>query len=100
MDEITTIQIPVEPDTARALTDTHRLVAVGWLIDRIVRPIRRDDRLAAVLQATARSAQGAGLNDDEVDAELMVYNAERRQGSRLPHGPSTTGRHGAEVPHE
>ena len=79
MNQVTTIQIPVEPDTAKALTDTQRRAAVGRLIDRIVRPTGGDDPLAAVLEAAARSAQEAGLSDDDVDNELAAYNAERRQ---------------------
>lgn len=79
MNQVTTIQITVEPDTAQALTDQHRLAAVGRLIDRIVHPTRGDDPLAAVLDATARAAQDAGLTDEEIDAELTAYNAERRQ---------------------
>jgi hypothetical protein len=92
MDEITTVQIPVQPDTARALTDAHRRVAGGQLIVRNVRPARGDDPLAVVLRATARAAQESGLTDADVDAELATYNAERRQGSRSPNGPSITGR--------
>ena len=80
MNQVTTIQIPVEPETAQALTDARRRVAVGRLIDRIVRPTRGDDPLAAILEATARAAHQAGLTDEDVDAELAAYNAERRQG--------------------
>jgi hypothetical protein len=80
MNEVTTIQIPVEPATAQALADARRRAAVGRLIDRIVRPGRGDDPLASILEATARDAHEAGLTDDAVDAELAAYNAERRQG--------------------
>jgi hypothetical protein len=80
MNQATTIQIPVEPDTALALSDPRRRAAVGRLVDRIVRPGRGDDPLAAVLERASRDAREAGLTDDEIDAELAVYNAERRQG--------------------
>jgi hypothetical protein len=79
MDEITMIEVPVEPDTARALTDAHRRAAVGRLIDRIVRPTRSHDPLNAILEATSNEAHAAGLTDMEIDAELAAYNAERRQ---------------------
>ncbi len=36
------------------------------------------DRLAALLEATAAEAKTAGLTDEEVEAELAAYNAERR----------------------
>ena len=74
------IEIPVEAETAQALTDAHRRAAVGRLIDRMVRPTGKDDPLAAVLEATAQQAGREGLTDDEIDAELAAYNAERRQG--------------------
>ena len=80
MDQVATVQIPVAPDTARALDDPRRLAAVGRLVDRIVRPTSEDDPLAAVLEATSRDAQRSGLTDDEIEAELSAYNAERRQG--------------------
>lgn len=80
MDQVTTVEIPVEPATARALTDARRRAAVRRLIDRIVRPTPGDDPLAAVLEATARAAHDAGLTDEEVDAELAAYNTEHRQG--------------------
>jgi hypothetical protein len=80
VNQATTIEIPVEPDTAKALADSRRRIAVGRLIDRIVRPTRGDDPLAAILKATAREAHEAGLTDEEVGAELAAYNAERRRG--------------------
>ena len=80
MNKVRTIQIPVEPDTAQALTDARRREAVGRLIDRMVRPTRDDDPLAAVLDTTASAAHEAGLTDEDVDSELAAYNAECRQG--------------------
>jgi hypothetical protein len=80
VNDVTTIQIPVELATAKALTDVHRRAAVGRLVDRIVRPTKGDDPLTAVLEATVRAAHAAGLTDEDVDAELAAYNAERRQG--------------------
>jgi hypothetical protein len=77
MNGLVKIEIAVDEATARALTDTHRLRAIGRLIDRMVRP-GADDPLAAVLEATASDAKAAGLGDAEIDAELTVYNAERR----------------------
>lgn len=80
MNEITKIEIPVEAETARALADARRREAVGRLIDRMVRPASGDDPLAALLAEASHQARRAGLTDEEVDAELAAYNAERRQG--------------------
>jgi hypothetical protein len=61
MDEITTIQILVEQCTARVLTDVRGRAAVGRQINRILRPARGEDPLAALREATARAAPEAGL---------------------------------------
>ncbi|MDA8252905.1 MAG: hypothetical protein M0Z28_27580 [Rhodospirillales bacterium] len=76
MNQVTQIQIPVEAETAAALTDARRIEAVGRLVDRMVRP-GADDPLAAVLDAAASEARAAGLIEADLDAELAAYNAER-----------------------
>ena len=45
----------------------------------MVRPTRDDDPAAAILEATARQARERSLTDEQIDAELAAYNAERRQ---------------------
>ena len=79
MNQVAKIEIPVEAETAAALSDARRREAVGRLVDRMVRPTRDDDPLAAVLEATARQAREECLTDEQIDAELAAYNAERRQ---------------------
>jgi hypothetical protein len=78
MNEVVKVEIPVQPETARALGDARRMEAIGRLVDRIVHPTRGDDPLAAVLEATRRAARQAGLTDKDIDAELEAYRAERR----------------------
>lgn len=78
MNEVVKIEIPVEPETARALGDARRIQAIGRLVDRMVRPTRADDPLAAVLDATRRAAREAGLTDKDIDEEFEAYRAERR----------------------
>jgi hypothetical protein len=77
MTEMSKIEIPVEKATAEALTDGQRLAAVGRLVDRLVRP-SADDPLIAVFERTAAEARAGGLTDNEIEAELAAYNAERR----------------------
>ena len=77
MNQVSKIEVPVEEATASALSDVRRLQAVGRLIDRLVRP-GADDPLLALFELTATEARGAYLTDDEIVAELAVYNAERR----------------------
>ena len=81
MSKFVTVAIPVEEETARHLAaDVRRAEAVGRLVDRMVRPAGADDPLAAVLEASARAAERAGLTDAEIDAELAAHKAERRRG--------------------
>ena len=77
MNQASKIEIPVEEATAAALSDIRRREAFGRLIDRLVRP-GADDPLIALFERTAAEAQAAGLTEAEVEAELTVYNAERR----------------------
>ena len=77
MDEVVKVEIPVEPETARALGDSRRIQAIGRLVDRMVRPGSGDDPLVAVLEATRRAAREVGLTDKDIDAELAAYRAER-----------------------
>jgi len=79
MNEVVNIEIPVQPETARALGDTRQMQAVGRLVDRMVRPTRGDDPLVAVLEATRQAARDAGLTDEDIDAELEAHRAERRR---------------------
>jgi hypothetical protein len=81
MSKFVTVAIPVEEETARHLAaDVRRAEAVGRLVDCMVRPAGADDPLAAVLEASARAAERAGLIDAEIDAELAARKAERRSG--------------------
>ena len=77
MNEVTKIEIPVDPATAAALSDARRREAVGRLVDRLVRP-GADDPLIALFERTAAEARQAGLTEAEIEAELAAYNAERR----------------------
>jgi hypothetical protein len=77
MNEVSKIEIPVEPATAAALSDARRREAVGRLVDRLVRP-GADDPLIALFERTAAEARQAGLTEAEIEAELAAYNAERR----------------------
>ena len=77
MDEVVKVEIPVEPETARALSDARRVEAIGRLVDRMVRPVSGDDPLAAILEATRRAARRSGLTDKDIDDELDAHRAER-----------------------
>ena len=71
------VELQVEEDTAEALRDDRRRAAVGRLVDRFVRP-GPEDPLLLLLERTAAQAAAAGFTDEDLDAELAEYNAERR----------------------
>ena len=71
------VEIPVDEETAAALTDPHQLQAVGELVKLMVRPAPGHDPLAVLPDATRREAAAAGLTDADNDAELAAWKAER-----------------------
>jgi hypothetical protein len=77
MNQLSKIEVPVGEATAAALSDARRLEAVGRLIDRLVHQ-GADDPLIALFERTSADAHKAGLTEDEINAEVAVYNAERR----------------------
>jgi hypothetical protein len=79
MKEVVKVEIPVEPETARALGDARRIHAIGRLVDRMVSPARGDDPLVAVLEATRRAARESGLTDKDIDDELEAYRTARKR---------------------
>jgi hypothetical protein len=78
MTRIVRIEIPVDEAAAAALQDAGRRARVGRLVSQIARLYEGPDPLAAVLEKTAQVAQASGLTDEDIDAELAAYNAERR----------------------
>ena len=77
MNDMTKIEIPVEKATATALNDSRRLAAIGRLVDRLVQP-GNDDPLIALFERTLSEARDSNMPDEEIEAELAAYNAERR----------------------
>ncbi len=73
------VEIPVTPEAAEALGDLARRERVGKLVSNMLRPQSPgDDPLASVFASIKSAAQADGLTDEEIEAELAAYNAERR----------------------
>jgi hypothetical protein len=72
------VTIPVEPEAAAALADARNREAVGRLVSRVLRPRSGPSSLAQAIGALKAEARAAGLTDADIDAELVGYNAERR----------------------
>jgi hypothetical protein len=78
MNKTVPIEIDVDEAAADALKDADRRARIGRLVSEVARLYQGPDPLVVVLERTSRAAQGAGLTDQEIDAELAAYNAERR----------------------
>jgi hypothetical protein len=81
MDNTVDVTIPVEPEAAAALADARNREAVGRLVSRVLRPRSGPRPLAQAIADMKAAARVAGLTDADVDAELAVYNVERRNRS-------------------
>ncbi len=78
MDNTVDVTIPVEPEAARVLEDPQRRAALGRYISSLLRGGRIHDALAEAIADVKREARAAGLTDQEIDAELNIWRAERK----------------------
>jgi hypothetical protein len=79
MTDTVLVEIPVTPEAAEALGDPERRERIGKLVSSMLRPhCSGDDPLAAILASIKTLARADGLTDEEIEAELAAYNAERR----------------------
>jgi uncharacterized protein YciW len=71
------VQIPVDEATAERLADPRRLAAVSELVMAVVRRPKDHDPLMALFEQTRQRAAAVGLTDEDIDAELALWKAER-----------------------
>lgn len=71
------VEIPVDEATAAALADPRRLAAVAQMLNLVVRPVDEEDPLISLFELTRKQAAEAGLTDEDIDAELAAWKAER-----------------------
>jgi hypothetical protein len=81
MDKTVDVTIPVDTEAAAALADARNRDAVGRLVSRVLRPNAGPSPLAQAIAELKAEVRRADLSDAEIDAELSVYNAERRERS-------------------
>jgi hypothetical protein len=79
MDDVVMVPIPVTPDAAEALRGEETKIRLGKIVSRLLRPSSPDaDPLLSLIAELKGEVRAAGLTDDDIDAELAAYNAERR----------------------
>lgn len=78
MDDAIEVTIPVEPAVARALENPERREAAGRVLSGLLTGDHLRDVLRDVIADAKREAHEEGLTDEEIDAELQAWRAERQ----------------------
>jgi len=78
MDNTVDVMVPVDAEAAKALESPARREAVGRYLSSRLKDGRARDVLAEAIAEAKREARAQGLTDEEIDAELNEWRAERR----------------------
>ena len=79
MGDTVMVEIPVSAETAQILEDAAERARAGRLLDDVLKARRvTDDPLIRAIREVKAVVQASGLTDEDIDAELAAYNAERR----------------------
>ena len=78
MDEQVDVTIPVEPAVARALASPARRQAAGRVLSGLLTGGHLPEVLAEAIADAKREARANGLTDEDIDAELDAWRAERQ----------------------
>jgi hypothetical protein len=77
MNDTVDVMIPIDAEAATALGSRARREAVGRYLSGLLKEGRIRDILAEAIAAAKQEARAGGLTDEEVDAELEAWRAER-----------------------
>jgi hypothetical protein len=78
MNDMIEVSIPVEPEVAKALENPARRQAAGGVLTGLLRGGHARDALTQATAEASREARANGLTDEDVDAELAAWRAERQ----------------------
>jgi hypothetical protein len=78
MDDTVGVTIPLDPDAAKALDSPARREAAGRYLSRLLKSGQVGDVLTEAIAEAKSEARANGLSDQEIDAELEAWRAERR----------------------
>ena len=78
MDNTVDVVIPVDAAVAKHLDTPARREAVGRYLSGLLKGGRVRDVLAEAIADAKREARARGLTDEDVDAELGAWRAERQ----------------------
>jgi hypothetical protein len=78
MDSTIEVTIPVGPEAAKALETPARREAVGRYLTALLKDGRLPRILSEAIADAKREARASGLTDEDIDAELEAWRAERQ----------------------
>jgi hypothetical protein len=71
------VTIPIESEAAKALENPARREAVGRYLGSLLKDERVTEILAAAIADAKREARASGLTDQDIEAELQAWRADR-----------------------
>jgi hypothetical protein len=78
MDDIVDVTIPIDAEVARVLESPERREAVGRYLSGLLKGGRIREIFCEAIADTKREARAAGLTDEDIDAEIKAWRAERQ----------------------
>lgn len=78
MDTTVEVTLPVDAEAAKALNSPARREAAGRYLSSLLTGGRARDVLAEAIADAKREARARGLMDEDIDAELEAWRAERK----------------------
>lgn len=78
MPDLVEVAIPLEPEAAEALKNAARREAIGRYLSGMLVGNRMTTVLAEAIADAKSEARASGLTDEDIDAELNAWRAERR----------------------
>jgi hypothetical protein len=78
MDNKVDVTIPIDAEAAKALESPARREAVGRYLSSLLKDGHARDVLAEAIAAAKREARTQCLTDEEIEAELNEWRAERQ----------------------
>jgi hypothetical protein len=78
MDSMVEVTLPVDAEAAKALDSPARREAAGRYLSGLLKGGRIREVLAEALADAKREARAGGLTDEDLEAELAAWRAERK----------------------
>ncbi|MGH7050535.1 MAG: hypothetical protein ACRD1C_14225 [Terriglobales bacterium] len=78
MDTTVEVTLPIDAEAAKALNSPARREAAGRYLSSLLKGGRVRDVLAEAIADAKQEARAGSLTDEDIDAELAAWRAERR----------------------